>query len=262
MRHHTSFFTRDRAAIRRAIVLSALAVAAGRPLQAQGSGNGYLFGAPSAQITLRGGYSQANARSELFDQVTSDLTLSRRDFAGLTGGATIAIHAGPRFDVTLDADVAGMTGRRSEYRGFEDQGGQPIEQTTDFVRVPVLVGARFNLTDPGRSVGRLAWIPARLVPWVGAGVGAAWYRFRQQGDFIDFNTVDNQVVTLQVSSSGWAPAAQASLGADLTLSPRVALTGGARYTWSRAKLGEDFDQAFDRLDLSGVAVTLGLTFRL
>ncbi len=260
MRYASTSFSLGRAALRLVMILSALGIAAARPVHAQGGGNGYLFGAPSAQITLRGGYAHANAQSELFDQVTSDLTLARRDFSGLTGGATLAVRVSPRVDLTLDADVAGMTGKRSEYRGFTDQNDLPIEQTTDFVRVPVLIGGRLYLTDRGRSVGRLAWIPAGVVPWIGAGVGAAWYRFRQQGDFIDFTT--NDVLPLQVSSQGWGPAAQASAGADATLTPRIAITGGARYTWARAKLGSEFDQAFDRLDLSGVAVTLGLTFRL
>jgi outer membrane protein W len=242
--------------MRTALVLLALAAAA--PLRAQGGGNGYLFGTPAAQITIRGGYAHPTAGSDLFDQVTTDLTLNRSSFSGFTGGGSVAVRLTSRFDVALDLDYAGMT-KGSEYRGYVDNNNLPIQQTTSFQRVPVILSGRYYLAERGRSVGRLAWIPAGVVPWVGAGAGAMWYRFRQEGDFVNFN--NGSVFQSQVETSGWAAAAQGMAGMDVTLTPRIAVTGDARYTWARAPLSGDF-VGFQRLDLSGVSLTLGLTFRL
>ena len=50
-------------------------------------------------------------------------------------------------------------------------------------------------------------------------------------------------------------------GVDVTLTPRIALTGDARYLWSRAEMTDSY-QGYDKIDLSGVSVALGVTFRL
>jgi hypothetical protein len=246
---------------RAARVAAALALGIGAPLRAQGamgSGDGYLFGAPAVHFTLRMGYAHANAGSDLFDEVIRDLTLEKRNFSGAVIGSEIGFVVSPRFDLSFNLDYA-WSSKRSEYRNFIDNQNLPIEQTTSLKRVPLTANVRAYLAPRGRSVGRLAWIPTTVVPWIGAGGGAIWYRFRQEGDFVDFNTSD--VFNADIKSEGWAPAAQAMGGLDYTISPRVAITGDARYTWARASLGRDF-VGFDKIDLSGVSAALGLTFRL
>ena len=50
-------------------------------------------------------------------------------------------------------------------------------------------------------------------------------------------------------------------GFEYSLSPRIALTGEGRYTWSSATMNEeDFDR-FDRSDLSALAATAGIAVR-
>jgi hypothetical protein len=233
-------------------------------MRAQGSGDGYLFGEPVARFNLRLGYARASANSEVFQQTTDLLSLSKGDFSGPTVGGELAFRLSPQVDLSFVADYAGVN-RSSHYRDFVETISpgvdRNIDQTTTFQRVPVTPNVRAYLVPRGRSIGALAWIPSRLVPWVGAGGGVMWYRFRQEGDFVDFSN-NNSISRLQVESSGWTPALQGMGGIDLTITPRIALTGDARYTWAKAKLGQDFDPAFDRLDLSGVSMTLGLTFRL
>ena len=124
--------------------------------------------------------------------------------------------------------------------------------------MPITASAKLYLTPRGRELGTLAWVPSRVAPYVGAGGGVMWYQFRQQGDFVDSG--DLGVFPADLTSEGWTPAAQGFAGLDVSLSPRMALTTEARYTWGRATLGEDFSQ-FDKIDLSGIAVTAGITFR-
>lgn len=85
-----------------------------------------------------------------------------------------------------------------------------------------------------------------------------WYRFRQGGDFVDFNS--GEVFSSRLASSGWAPTAQGTLGLDYSLSPRAALTAQASYLWAKGTLGRDFS-GFNKIDLSGLWTTVGLSMR-
>jgi hypothetical protein len=236
-----------------------LVLAAASPAHAQSQGNGYLFGAPNGRLSIHTGYARAGAGSDLFSQVTSDLTLNKSDFSGPTIGAELAFVLSPRLDLAFQVDYAGRS-KRSEYRNLvEGPNNLPIEQTTTFQRVPLTANIRAYLSPRGRSIGTLAWIPSQVVPWVGVGGGAMWYRFRQQGDFVDFQT--NRIFPDTYNSDGWAPTAQGMGGVDITLTPRIAFTMDARYTWARATLASDFS-GFNKIDLSGVSTGLGFTLRL
>jgi len=67
-----------------AVVALLLAGTAG-PSLAQSAGDGYLFHSPVVTLTVRGGYARASAGSDVFDDVTSNLTLDRGDFSSITG---------------------------------------------------------------------------------------------------------------------------------------------------------------------------------
>jgi opacity protein-like surface antigen len=226
--------------------------------RAQGSGSGFLFQQPLGSITLSGGFAHATAGGDLFSFVTDNLTLNKSDFSGPIFGADLAVRVTPQIDVVLGTSYAGMS-RSSSYRHLVDNNDAEIVQQTEFRRVPVMVSVRAYLTPQGRSVGRFAWVPSRFAPYVGAGGGAVWYRFSQNGDFVDFQN-NNSVFNAEFTSSNWTPAAQGMAGLDVTLTPRIALTGEAKYIWAKGKLDQSFS-GFDNIDLSGVSTTIGLTFR-
>lgn len=236
----------------------ALATALATPLLAQDSGNGFLFQQPAGSITIRGGYSHAMAGGDLFPFVTNELTLGKGDFSGPLIGLDLAYKVAPQLDVTLGTSYAG-TSTPSNYRDFVDENNAEITQVTDFRRVPVMLSVRAYLTPQGRAVGRFAWVPSRFAPYVGVGGGAMWYKFRQHGDFVDFQN-SNSVFPGDFTSSGWAPAAQGLAGIDFNVSPHVALTGEAKYIWAKGTLGQSFS-GFDKIDLSGISATIGLTYR-
>ena len=242
----------------RAVGMVAVVVLGAVPLRAQ-SGDGYLLGRPVGSFTLRGGYSHASAGSDLFDEVTQNLTLKKGDFSGLALGSALGFSVGDNVDVALDAGYM-STRTPSTYRSFVDNSNREIRQTTALQRVPATVGAKLYLAPRGRSVGRFAWIPASVAPWVGAGAGFMWYRFRQEGDFVDFTT--NNVRHDELTSDGWTPMAQGVAGVDVSVGARYALTGDVRYLAAkRPRLSTDF-QGYQPLDLSGVALSLGFTVRL
>jgi opacity protein-like surface antigen len=242
-----------------ALVTATLLAGAATPSSAQSAGDGFLFHRPNVTFGVRGGYSRAAAHSAVFDDVTSNLTLDRGDFSSLSVGGDVAVHVAERVDVVLSADYS-RSNHKSEFRDFVDNNDQPIEQTTTFERLPLTVNLRFNLSQAGRSVGSLAWIPNRVVPYVGAGVGAVRYRFRQDGDFVDFNT--NAVFPSVLDSKGWAFAAQALAGVEYNLSPRFGLTLDGRYLHAKGELDSSRYKGYDGIDLSGATATVGLSFRL
>ena len=242
----------------RHLVASALFVAAAAsPARAQATGNGYMFGAPDARFSIHAGYSRAGAGSDLFDQVTSDLSLNKSDFSGPTVGGELAVTLSPRLDLALQVDYAGTT-KGSEYRHFAENGA-PIRQTTTFRRVPVTANIRAYLVPRGREIGKLAWIPTSVVPWIGAGGGFMWYQFKQQGDFVDTSNLN--IYSDLFDSNGWAPTMQGMGGLDINLSTRLAFTADLRYNWARANLSSDF-VGYNKIDLSGVSTALGFTVRL
>jgi outer membrane protein W len=245
-------------AIRSSFAIGALAFASLTSVaRAQDMGNGFFFGTPTGSFVVRGGWAMARAGSDLFSFTTDQLTLNRGDFSSPSGDIDLAFNVSPQWQIVASGSVA-ITNRRSEFRHFEDNNNLPIEQTTSFSRVPLALSVKRYLTSTGRSIGKFAWIPSRFAPYVGVGGGVMHYRFRQSGDWIDFKTMD--VFPSEYESDGWAPTANVQTGIDYSLNARFALTGEARYVWSKAPLSQDF-QGFQKLDLSGFSTSIGVAVR-
>ncbi|GIT50615.1 MAG: hypothetical protein Ct9H300mP15_08280 [Gemmatimonadota bacterium] len=120
------------------------------------------------------------------------------------------------------------------------------------------VSARYYLSDRGRQIGRFAWIPKRLAPFIGAGGGVIWYNFEQVGDFVDFETLD--IFYDRFMSRGTALQAHAFAGMDISLNKSLFLTTEGRYRWGRGELGRDFVD-FDKMDLAGIQFTVSIGAR-
>jgi hypothetical protein len=201
------------------------------PARAQSAGDGYLFGTPNVRLSIHSGYAHANAKSDLFDFAIQNLTLERGSFSGPSLGGDFAVRLAPRLDLSFGVDYSAAVKTSEDRRYSEGANNLPIEQTTSFRRVPLMANAVVYLAPRGRSVGTLAWIPARVV------------------------------FTTRLESSGWAPAFQGLGGVDVTISPRLGFTADARYQWAKGDLSSAF-KGFDRIDLSGITGSLGFTIRL
>lgn len=257
--------------IRRLVVSMVMLGAAVAPevVGAQAGGDGYLFRSPVGSLSIRAGATRPNASGGVFDFVSGLLMprgssdtksgLGPNDYATVLGSAEAAFALSPRSELVVGA---AMSRRRvdSEYRNWVDNNDRPIEQTTQLARMPLSVGLRWNLLPAGRAISRLAWVPNRFVPYVAAGGGAMWWRFRQEGDFVDFQAASLDVFRSTLQDKGWAPMLYGAAGASWSLSPAFALTGEVRYDAASAPLRGDF-QGFDNIGLSGIAVSAGLQLR-
>lgn len=243
----------------RALLLTATAITAiPRPSHAQRAGDGFLFHAPAGTWTFRGGFAYATANSDVFSFVTNQLTVDRSDFSSPTFGTNVALRVSAANDIVFDVSYANVS-RSSEFRDWVDQNNLPIEQTTSLRRIPITLGFRHYITSRGRPIGQFAYIPARRALYIGVAGGMMEYKFHQIGDFIDFQGLS--VFHDEFVSQAWTPVAHATAGLDLALGTFTMLNVEGRYTWARGPMSSDF-VGFNRIDLSGVAMTAGLTFRL
>ncbi len=237
-------------------VLAALGLAL--PLSAQSKGgDGFLFSPPRGTLSIRGGYARPNASSDVFSFVTKRLTLDRGDFGGLSFATDLAFRVHSRVDVLLGTGISTRVAR-SEYRDFVDDDDLPIEQRTTFRRIPFTAGLKLHLRPEGRTIGSLAWVPNKLSPYVAAGGGVMYSLFKQDGDFVDFQTLD--VFGSSLRSTDWSAMAFGSVGTTYSLTPRVGLNAELRYEQARGALSSDF-RDFSPIDLSGVGLTAGFLFR-
>jgi hypothetical protein len=95
-----------------AAVLLLCGVAEPARAQLRGSGDGYLFGEPRTRLSLRAGYAQARAGSDLFDELTNTFILSRSDFGGIAVGGELGVQLTPRVELSGSVDYSGRPSRR------------------------------------------------------------------------------------------------------------------------------------------------------
>ena len=217
----------------------------------------FLFKTPRVSLGVQAGYGLALASSEVFDFTRDQLTVGQRDFDSPVWGFNMGFRIAPRMDITIGF-LQASSSIPSEFRDWVDNQDLPIEQVTEFVRTPVTLGIRGYLSDRGRSIGRFAWIPDQLSPYVGVAAGWVWYRFEQDGDFVDFDTYD--VFSDHFTQEGRAPTVHVFGGTEWSLSPTFFLSAEARYSWAKADMAGDF-VGFDAIDLSGLQATAGLSLR-
>lgn len=221
-------------------------------------GRGFLFSRPAATFNFRTGYDIPRANSDIFNYTSELLTLEKSSFAAPAIAVDIGVHLTERLELVAGVGYA-RSETLSEFRDWEDNRGQPIEQVTTHAKLPFTVSARYFLRDRGRSLSRFAWVPSQLVPYVGAGAGGNVYKFEQDGDFVDIETLD--VFNDLLVSDGTAPFVHVFGGIEYALGPRFVLTGEGRYSWSSSPMDRSFE-GFENIDLSGFQILAGVGIRM
>jgi hypothetical protein len=216
----------------------------------------FLFGQPRGSIGLRGSWVFARAGSDLFDFVRQQLTIGEKDFNSPAVAVDVGMAISPRVDVLVGFEYSSAR-TTSEYRDFVDNNRQPITQDTELREAGVNGGVRFALTPRGRRISSLAWIPRRTTPYAGAGAGYLWYRFRQQGDFVDVFNPRRAIFSDTLTSEGWTPSAHVFGGVDVRLYRRLFASVEGRYLWASARLERSFE-GFDPIDLAGARFGAGI----
>lgn len=227
-------------------------------VESQGLGDGFMFGRPNATLILNLGYGVPTAGSDIFDEITRDFTLDKGDFHSIVFGGGLSFYLNDQLDLALEFSYS-HSSTWSEYVDWVDQDDLPIEQETKFTRLPFTVSARYFLTERGRSVGNLSWIPKEWAPYVGAGGGRMYYTFNQIGDFIDSD--DLSIFRSEYPSEGWAWVGHVFGGVQWALSPLWIVTAEGRYSLADADLDRQSYSLYEPIDLSGFQATIGFGIR-
>jgi opacity protein-like surface antigen len=138
---------------------------------------------------------------------------------------------------------------RQYYLDFVDERGNDI-----FHRTALDVGSL--------TVGLLAHPLGRdkvVSPYIGAGAGFYGWRLRESGDFIDFGVVPAEIFTGSFEDDGTAFGWYYHVGLEVPVARNFAVEAEARWDRVDDELSGDF-QGFGNLDLSGRALTLGVSW--
>lgn len=220
----------------------------------------FLLKQPSVTVSLFGGWALAGEGGDTFEFVREHMTLERGDFSSPLVLAEVAWRVSEQLDLSAGVEHASRT-RASELREWETMDEQPIPQSSRFTRTRFTSSAKAYLLPRGRSVSRFAWVPNRVSPYVGGGVGWTRYEFVQTGDFVDFETLD--IFEAEIGSEGHGFTPHALAGFQLSLNPRVLIRGEYRYVWGTGTASRsDFSADFGDIDLSGSGVMIGAAIRL
>jgi len=215
----------------------------------------FLFSWPRTYVGVAGGWLATSQSGGIFDLTRELLTVEDGDFNSGVARFVVGRALNRRFDLAAEVGFSRAT-VPSEYREFLE-GDLPITQTTEFSQAPVSATLRMWLVPRGRTVGRFAWVPTAVAPYISGGVGAHWYRFTQFGDFVD--VVDLSIFSDTFESSGWAAGAHVGGGISAHLVKQLFVTVEARYGWVATPLSNDF-VGFEDIDLDGLQVTGGVEF--
>ena len=184
-------------------------------------------------------------RDNQFDFTNS----SSSDLQGLIGGVDYLLPLDRHLSLLFSGSYYEANTAQS-YRDFTDEAGRRIRHDQTLGIGSATLGVVVNLTERR----------APIVPYIGAGGGAYFWRLEETGDFIDFNN-HNQIFNDSLQSSGTAFGYYFLAGLEAPIGRHTSVFAEGR--WSRVKddLRGDFE-GFGRLDLSGTSVSAGLSWRL
>lgn len=221
------------------------------------SGDGYLLKQPRMTLKFESGYAFQRANGDIFDFVTEEHTLGRRDFDAPYFGAELGLRVSEQLDITVAVGFQ-QSSQESEFREWVDLDDSPITQETGLSQLPATIGAKFYPVPRGRALGRFAWVPRTVTPFIGGSIGLVSYDFEQFGDFIDYETLD--IFYDDFVSDGGAFLARASAGLNISIGPQFLFSVEGRYNRAHANMDGDYF-GFDPIDLGGFQVLGGLAVR-
>ena len=214
----------------------------------------FLFQKPTKYFGFRGGIFSPEADSDLFDMITEELTLKKSDFRTWDFGIEFGLNMHERIDLIFNLDYSKKT-KNSEFRDYVDDQELPITQSTKFSQTPLTVGIKYLLIPRGRQVGQYSWLPSRFVPYVSGGVGILWYEFSQNGDFVDYSTLD--IFSAALDSKGSTLTTYLGCGTEVNIFKATYINLNLQYYFADDDLDSDFE-GFDPIELGGYRLTAGI----
>jgi len=211
---------------------------------------GFFFtglAAEASSIAVRVGRFSLYGESALWQDNADTFDLLPRDFRALSGGVEFNLELNEFFDVAIGVDGYSRTVTTS-YLDFVRDDDTEIVQDHRLTVAPITGGIRFNPVGKFRAV----------IPYVSGGGGLYPYEYRNEGEFIDFRTLD--VFDGVLLDRGLGKGVYGAAGLEVALSRSVTVFGEYRRHWVSAKHGEDFVD-FGDFDLDSSQISGGFVVR-
>ena len=186
--------------------------------------------------------------SDLWDINRENLVFDKADMLGVYWGAEFEFFVGRQLSLALEAghykkDISTM------YKDVEYDDGTPIYQ--DFSLRITSIEADFKLYPMGHR---------RLFnPYIGCGIGIYVWKYYQGGEFVDFE--EEVVYEGEAYTNTITPGINAKLGFVYRYRRSIGISFEARYVYLKGQLSSLFE-GFEKLDLGGVTLTIGVSFFL
>jgi hypothetical protein len=221
-------------------------------------------------FNLRFGGFFPSGSSDFWEWNETQFTLDHSDFNGPSGdvGYTASINNFFEFDVNAGF-YFGST--RSADRFITDTNQVSILHDSRLAIFPVTVG--FRVLPAGRYARRGAegkHYVRRPVPYIGAGVGMAYWQYEEEGDFAFLDATSPTGLSVffdRLQDTGLEFEKHAMIGIEFPVAPEWNLTFEVRQSWAEATLNSTFPslalspQNPQRLDLGGTSVFFGGSLR-
>jgi len=198
---------------------------------------------------LRLGAFRPAGDSQYWDDKKLDFTGEAADLEGPSAGLDYLLGLNDNLSLVFSGSYSQGDTTQS-YRDFVDTSGHNIRHDTKLDIGSATLGLMFHLAGPD----------APIIPYVGFGGGAYFWRLEENGDFVDFNR-HNEIFNARLQSDGTAFGGYGVFGLEAPVSRNLSIFGEGRYTKVDADLQGDFD-GFGKIDLSGVEVAAGLSWTL
>ncbi len=203
--------------------------------------------ADAHSVALRLGAFAPRIESDLWEENLATFTIERSDFDALIGGIEVSIELSELVDLTFGVETS-SSNVFSNYRDFVFEDGSEILQDLTLRTTPVTAGVRVF------PIGKLH----RVFPYVTGGAGFYVYEYREEGEFVDFDTFDIEgdlFIDRGVAYGGYFGA-----GVEVGLSELAYVFAEYRRHWARGTHGGDF-RGFGGFDLSANQMSFGVNLR-
>ena len=199
-----------------------------------------------------GGFRVLRVTSDLFAANEFDFGITEDDFR--TGGFGFAFDFAvlSRVDISIGLDN-GSAETFGSYLDLVYEDGGEIEHSARLAMTELSLGVRLRLFGE----------TARVRPYLIGGVSGAYYRYREIGEFVDFDTAD--IYYDEFEERSFLPGLFVGAGADVGVARlpdggRIELFGEFRYARAEGEHTEGFD-GFGKLRLDRAGALFGIRVR-
>ena len=214
---------------------------------------GLLLAAPAAMagggLDVRVGAFLPEAKGNIFADTQELFGTKKGDWQGVSGGVDFNLGLGSNVELGFGIDAYSRA-LDTFYVDFERPSGDDINQTLKLTVVPLSVSLKLVANNRRGA----------LSPYLMVGADAYFWEYEEDGDFIDFHSPDLEIGSDFFKSSGVAPGFHVGAGLRVPVGDDIKITGEARYHFAR-EVGMDDDFSRNRIDVSGLAVTVGVNVR-